>query len=64
MKENGNENEKLLKQYDLSNKLSEDFMREVEKIKKGGRRLSHNEKALLLQKAKPVMYSSSGNKPL
>ena len=53
------ENEKLLN-YHLgmgSEQINADFMQEVERLKKLGRRLSNNEKALLLQKAKPVVYS-------
>jgi hypothetical protein len=53
------ENEKLLR-YHLgmgSDQINEDFMKEVERLKKLGRRLSNNEKALLLRKAKPVVYS-------
>jgi len=53
------ENEKLL-EYHLGmsdEKTNADFMKEVERLKKLGRRLSNNEKALLLQKARPVVYS-------
>ncbi len=52
-----NENEKLI-QYHLGNKpVSEDFIKEVERIKKLGRRLSNDEKAELLRKARAVVYS-------
>lgn len=51
------ENEKLI-QYHLGNKpVSEDFIKEVERIKKLGRRLSDDEKAELLRKARTVVYS-------
>lgn len=56
---NMNENEKLLK-YHLSTgsqQTNEDFLKEVERIKKLGRRLSHQEKALLARKARSVVYS-------
>jgi len=55
-----NEYEKLIK-YHLgtndNNQTNEDFLKEVEKIKKSGRRLTNNEKALLLKKARPLVYS-------
>jgi len=54
-----NENEKLV-QYHLglgNQQASEDFLKEVEKIKKSGRRLSNQEKALLARKARSVVYS-------
>jgi len=41
-----------------TNETNEDFMKEVEKIKKAGKRLSNSEKALLLKKARPLVYSS------
>jgi hypothetical protein len=56
---NMKENEKLL-EYHLGmsdEKTNADFMREVERLKKLGRRLSNNEKALLLRKARPMVYS-------
>ncbi len=54
-----NENEKLLKyHFGLSDpKANEDFLKEVERIKKLGRRLSNQEKALLARKARSVVYS-------
>lgn len=54
-----NENEKMLK-YHLGlgdQQASEDFLKEVERIKKSGRRLSNQEKALLARKARSVVYS-------
>lgn len=54
-----NENEKLLK-YHLglsTEQTNADFLKEVERLKKLGRRLSNDEKALLLRKARPVVYS-------
>lgn len=56
-----NENERLLKyRFELSDpKVNEDFLLEVRRLQKLGRRLSNQEKALLLRKAKPVVYSNS-----
>lgn len=53
-----NDNDKLIK-YHLgpNSQMSEDFVKEVERIKKLGKRLSNNEKAQLLRKAKSVVYS-------
>ena len=54
-----NEQEKLV-QYHLglgNQQASEDFIKEVERIKKLERRLSNDEKAELLRKARTVVYS-------
>lgn len=52
------EDPKLVKYHlDLSKQTDEAFMKEVEKIKKTGRRLSNHEKARLLRKARPLVYN-------
>lgn len=53
------ESERLLKYHlGISDpKANEDFLKEVERIKKSGRRLSSQEKGELLKKARQVVYS-------
>lgn len=53
------ESERLLKyHFELSDpRVNEDFLKEVERIKKSGRRLSSQERGELLKKARQVVYS-------
>ena len=49
-------NEKLVK-YHLGNDQSNDaFMKEVDRIKQSGKRLTHNQKEKLMRIARPLVY--------
>ena len=51
------ENEKLIKYHlGLNQEVNADFMKEVERIKKSGRRLSNVDKENLLKRARPLVY--------